>query len=113
MNKLRFGQIASWLVLLSGGCGGTIAVHADSGSQAADGSARADVGSDDRRESGAPDTSDDACRVLPPDAGIHCGQPCAFPGYAAPCPPDPGNPIGISCEPDEDGGSPIWICSEG
>jgi hypothetical protein len=107
--------------LMCTACGGaTASIEADAGRDAAalrhdsgthqnDSAASGDVAKRDTKDGG----ESDACPTLPPDAGIQCGKPCAFPGYFSPCPPDLGDPIGVSCMAVVDGGVPIWLCSEG
>jgi hypothetical protein len=98
-----------------GGGGDAVAMHRDSGTRARDSSASSDSAPGD--DAGKRDTKDggasDACPTLPPDADIQCGKPCAFPGYFSPCPPDPGNPIGVSCTAPDIGAPFVWECSEG
>jgi hypothetical protein len=89
-----------------GGRGDAVAMQHDSGTHGSDSSASVDS---------APggDAGSNACPTLPPDADIQCGKPCAFPGYFSPCPPDPGNPIGVSCSAPDIGAPLVWECSEG
>jgi hypothetical protein len=92
-----------------GGRGDAVAMHHDSGTHASDSSASDDAARPDTKDGGA----SDACPTLPPDADIQCGKPCAFPGYFSPCPPDLGNPIGVSCSAPDIGAPLVWECSEG
>jgi hypothetical protein len=64
-------------------------------------------------DAGAVDAGEDGCAILDEaDAGVKCGQPCSFPGLSC-YPGGPGDPIGVGCQSVEDGGAPIWFCSEG
>jgi hypothetical protein len=96
-----------------GGSRDAFATHHDSGAHDGDSGTGADAAIPDHPDASVPDAGSDACPVLPPDASVQCGKPCAFPGYFSPCPPDLGNPIGVSCRAIVDGGGPIWFCSEG
>jgi hypothetical protein len=111
---LSWGVACGGVTASSGSDSGSDAVASqhDAGTRLTDSGTSADVGIA-HEDVSVPDAGSDACPALPPDADIQCGKPCAFPGYFSPCPPDPGNPIGISCTAEEDGGGPVWICSEG
>jgi hypothetical protein len=121
-KTLRFVPSLTWLapLLVCAGCGGSttsietdggshdaIATHEDSGAHLRDAAT-----SDGAKPAVHDDGGSDACPVLPAGTKVQCGQSCAFPGYFAPCPSDPGNPIGVSCEQEGDAGM-VWECSEG